>query len=75
VAPDGVKGESMGARDKASNEAQDLKGKVKEAAGKLTGNEDLEREGKSDQVVSAVKDVGEKVKDAASKVKDVVTGD
>ena len=65
----------MGTRDKASNEAQDIKGKVKEAAGKLTGNEDLENKGKSDQVKSAVKDVGEKVKDAAATVKDVVTDD
>ena len=64
----------MGTRDKASNEAQDLKGKAKEATGKLTGDKDLEREGKSDQAKSAVKDVGEKVKDAATKVKDVIRG-
>jgi uncharacterized protein YjbJ (UPF0337 family) len=64
----------MGTRDKASNEAQDLKGKAKEAAGKLTGDKDLEHEGRSDQAKSAVKDVGEKVKDAATKVKDVISG-
>jgi uncharacterized protein YjbJ (UPF0337 family) len=64
----------MGTRDKASNEAQDLKGKAKEAAGKLTGHQDLENEGKSDQAKSAVKDVGEKVKEAATKVKDVISG-
>ncbi|MGZ4677753.1 MAG: CsbD family protein [Acidimicrobiia bacterium] len=65
----------MGTRDKASNEAQDLKGKAKEAVGKLTGHKDLENEGKSDQAKSAVKDVGEKVKDAATKVKEAIGGD
>ena len=63
----------MTAKDKASNKAQDIKGKVKETVGSATGNEDLEREGKSDQVESAIKDVGEKVKDAASEIKGAVT--
>ncbi len=65
----------MGTQDKASNKLQDVKGKVKETVGKATGDEDLEREGKGDQVKAAVKDVGEKVKDAASEIKDAVTGD
>jgi uncharacterized protein YjbJ (UPF0337 family) len=65
----------MGTQDKASNEAQDLKGKVKEGAGKVTGNKDLEAEGKSDQAKSALKGVGEKVKDAAEKVKHAVKRD
>lgn len=64
----------MGTADKASNKAEDLKGKVKETAGKVTGDERLEAEGKSDQTKSAVKDAGENIKDAASKVKDAVTG-
>ena len=64
----------MGTADKASNKAEDLKGKIKEAAGKVTGNERLEAEGQSDQAKSAVKDVGEKVKDTATKVKHAVTG-
>jgi uncharacterized protein YjbJ (UPF0337 family) len=64
----------MGTHDKASNKAQDVKGKVKETVGKATGNEHLEREGNADQVKSSVKDVGEKVKDAASEIKDAVTG-
>ena len=46
----------------------DAKGRVKEAAGDLTGNEDLEREGKVDQATGKVKDavgnVADKVKDA-----------
>lgn len=33
----------------------ELKGKAKEAAGKATRDEDLEREGRSDQARSAVK--------------------
>ena len=63
----------MGNKDTASNKAQDIKGKLKETAGKAVGNEKLEDEGKSDQAKAAVKDVGEKVKDAASKVKDAIT--
>jgi uncharacterized protein YjbJ (UPF0337 family) len=64
----------MGTQDKASNKLQDVKGKVKETVGKATGDEDLENEGKTDQVKASVKDVGEKVKDAASEIKDAVTG-
>ena len=63
----------MGTKDIASNKAQDIKGKFKETAGKVVGNEKLEDKGKSDQAKAAVKDVGEKVKDAASKVKHAVT--
>lgn len=65
----------MGTADKASNKAEDLKGKVKETAGKVTGNKRLESEGQSDQAKSAVKDVGEKLKTAATKVKHALTGD
>jgi uncharacterized protein YjbJ (UPF0337 family) len=48
------------------------KGRVKEAAGDLTGNKDMKREGKVDR---ASGDVKEKVGDAADKVKDTVTSD
>jgi len=65
----------MSTKDKMSNTAQDVKGKVKETAGKAVGNRDLENKGKADQAKSAVKDVGEKVKDAAAKVKHAATGD
>jgi uncharacterized protein YjbJ (UPF0337 family) len=65
----------MATADKASNKAQDIKGKVEETVGKATGDEDLEREGKSDQVQSAVKGVGEKVKDAAAAIEHAVTDD
>jgi uncharacterized protein YjbJ (UPF0337 family) len=53
----------MGIVDKAKNAAQDVGGKAKEEAGKLTGNKETEGEGKKDQVKSSVKKAGENVKD------------
>jgi uncharacterized protein YjbJ (UPF0337 family) len=50
----------------------DAKGRVKEAAGDLTDDDDLKREGKVDQATGKVKDV---VGDAADKVKDVLHKD
>jgi uncharacterized protein YjbJ (UPF0337 family) len=50
----------------------DLKGRAKEAAGDLTGDKDLQREGKVDQFAS---DVKEKVGNVADKVKDAVNRD
>jgi uncharacterized protein YjbJ (UPF0337 family) len=61
---------AMGMDDKADNEATDLKGKVKESAGKATGNENLEAEGKADQGEAKVKKAGEHLKDAAGNLKD-----
>ena len=58
--------------DEAPQNADDLKGRVKEAAGDLTGDDDLQREGKVDQAVGTVKD---KVDDAADTVKDAFTSD
>jgi uncharacterized protein YjbJ (UPF0337 family) len=54
----------MGADDKADNTAQDLQGKAKEAAGKLTDDEQMQAEGKGDQASADIKQAGEKVKDA-----------
>lgn len=64
----------MRTRDKASNKAQDVKGKVKETVGTASGNKDLKDKGKADQAKAGLKDAGEKVKDAASNVRDAVTG-
>jgi uncharacterized protein YjbJ (UPF0337 family) len=50
--------------DKAKNTTQQAKGKVKEAAGKVTGNDHLRAEGKDDQTEASLKQAGEKVKDA-----------
>jgi uncharacterized protein YjbJ (UPF0337 family) len=52
----------------------DAKGRVKEAAGDLTGDDDLKREGKVDKATGAVKDgvekASEKVKGAVGKDRD-----
>jgi len=53
----------MGTDDKAANAADKLKGKAKEAAGKVTGNERLQAEGKGDQVKGDAKQAVEKIKD------------
>ena len=53
----------MGLDDKLSNAKDDLQGKAKEAAGKVTDNERLEAEGKADQSAADAKAAGEKIKD------------
>ena len=50
----------------------EAKGRTKEAAGDLTGDDKLKREGKVDRAVSSVKD---KVDDAADKVKEKIGHD
>jgi uncharacterized protein YjbJ (UPF0337 family) len=55
----------MSTEDKISNKAEELGGKLKEGAGRATGDRDLEAEGKVDQASGNVKQAGEKVKDAA----------
>ncbi len=47
------------------------KGRIKEAAGALTGDESLKNEGKVDQASGTVKD---KVGDVADKAKDALSG-
>ncbi|WP_375389134.1 CsbD family protein [uncultured Amnibacterium sp.] len=53
----------MALGDKITNAAEDLTGKAKEAAGKATGNESLEAEGRTDQAAASVKQTGEDVKE------------
>jgi uncharacterized protein YjbJ (UPF0337 family) len=53
----------MGVADKASNKAEELKGKGKEAAGQATDDEELKAEGKADQAKGNLKQAGEKIKD------------
>ena len=59
----------MSFEDKLKNTGENLGGKAKEAAGKVTGDKDTEAEGKMDQVGAEVKDkaseFSEKAKDAA----------
>lgn len=53
-----------------------LKGSAKEAAGKVTGNESLEAEGKKDKAVGELKDkVDQAKKTAGTKVKDTFGDD
>jgi uncharacterized protein YjbJ (UPF0337 family) len=56
-----------GAADKAS-------GRIKQAAGDLTGNDDLKNEGRKDEAAGKVKDAADTVKDkfndAVDKLKD-----
>jgi uncharacterized protein YjbJ (UPF0337 family) len=51
----------------------DAKGRVKEAAGSVSGDDDLKREGKTDQAAGTVKDAAgaakDKVDDAVDKVR------
>ena len=54
----------MSAEDKAKNTAGQATGKVKEGAGKVTGDESLEAEGRGDQAKGNIKQASEKVKDA-----------
>ena len=53
-----------------SGKSDELKGRVKEAAGILTGDKRLKREGKADQAVGKIKQKVEKVID---KVKDALS--
>lgn len=55
-----------------SGNTDQAKGRVKEAAGALTGDDDLKNEGKVDQAAGGIK---EKVSGAVDKVKDAVTKD
>ncbi len=53
----------MAATDKTKNVAQRVKGKAKEATGKVTGNNRLATKGRTDQTKSHAKQAAEKVRD------------
>ncbi|MEV7965933.1 CsbD family protein [Sphaerisporangium sp. NPDC088356] len=59
----------MGADDKISNKAEELKGKVKKGVGDATGDDELRAEGEADETKGNMKQAGERVKDAAKNVK------
>lgn len=44
-----------------SGKTDEVKGRIKEAAGALTGNDKLRAEGQADQAVGEVKQIAEKV--------------
>jgi uncharacterized protein YjbJ (UPF0337 family) len=64
-------------QDELKGKAKDLKGKVKEGVGDMTGDEQLEREGAADQVEGQVQDafgrgkrkVGEAIEDVGDRIK------
>jgi len=53
----------LATEDKAKNTTQATKGRIKEAAGDITGNDQLKAKGEADQVKGNLKQAGEKVKD------------
>ena len=58
----------MADHDRIEGAAKNMSGKVKEAAGKVTGDEKLKAEGRSDQVEG-------KVQNAVGGLKDTLRGD
>ena len=57
----------MGLDDQMKNKKDEVEGAAKEHLGKAAGDEQLEREGKTDRKKSNLKQAGEKVKDAFKK--------
>lgn len=53
------------------HKTDEAKGRVKEAAGSLSGDDELKNEGKADRAASSVK---EKAENAVDSVKDKLTG-
>jgi uncharacterized protein YjbJ (UPF0337 family) len=60
----------MGVLDKLRNKLQMGRGRVKQDAGRATGDPYLEAEGQADRVSGSAKQVGEQVKDAGRNIKD-----
>lgn len=54
-----------------NHKTDEAKGRVKEAAGAVTGDDELKNKGKTDQAAASVK---EKVEGGIDKVKDKLTG-
>jgi uncharacterized protein YjbJ (UPF0337 family) len=55
-----------------SGKTDEVKGRIKEAAGALTGNDKLREEGKADQAVGKTKQAAQKVVDKVKKAVDKV---
>ncbi len=55
---------AMGTDDKIRNKIDELAGRGKETAGRVTGDPDLEAEGRGERAASNLKQAGEKIKDA-----------
>ncbi|HEY6146858.1 MAG TPA: CsbD family protein [Thermoanaerobaculia bacterium] len=67
----------MNNRDEVEGRAENLKGRIKEAAGTLTGNPDLENEGASERAGGALKEgiararrkIGEEIEEIGENLK------
>ena len=70
--------EKDGAREELGGKGQKVKGRIKEAAGNLTGREDWEAEGEADQAEGTIREkvgeAGRKIGQAADRVEDKLTG-
>ena len=56
----------------SSGKTDEIKGRVKEAAGAVSGDDELRREGRDDQAEGKLRQAGEKARDAAEDVKDAL---
>jgi uncharacterized protein YjbJ (UPF0337 family) len=63
-------GMHMSFLDKIRNKLQMGRGRVKQEAGRASGDPYLQAEGKADRVSGSVKQVGEQVKDAGRNIRD-----
>ena len=60
-------------KDRVDGAAKNVGGKIKEAAGKITGDEKLKREGQADQVAGKVQSkVGDVKSDVGNAVKNAI---
>ena len=59
----------------AGKSTEKSKGKLKEAAGKATGNKRLETEGKTDQLKAKAREAGEAVRDRVKGIRDSLDRD
>jgi uncharacterized protein YjbJ (UPF0337 family) len=59
--------------DKVRNKLQMGRGRVKQQAGRASGDPYLEAEGKADRVGGSVRQAGEQVKDAGRNIRDAAT--
>jgi uncharacterized protein YjbJ (UPF0337 family) len=57
-----------------SGDTDKAKGHLKQAVGELTDDDDLEREGKIDEMAGRAKNVADKAKDVIDDAKDKLTG-
>lgn len=60
----------MGIDDKANYTVIHRIGAAREAAGRLTGSQELKREGRNEQAQARLLEAGERVKDAGRKLKE-----